>query len=120
MAVILVVEDFKDNLNLAEMILEDAGYTVVCAKDGEGGVDCATHDHPDLILMDLNLPKLDGWEATRCIKSNPTTSDIPVIAFTAYDTQDSHARALGVGCVDIITKPFEIDTFLSQITEALP
>jgi two-component system, cell cycle response regulator DivK len=120
MALILVVEDYNDNRNLAELILEDAGHTVVCAKDGIDGVDCATHDHPDLILMDLNLPELDGWEATRRLKANPTTRDIPVIAFTAHNTGDTHIRAFDAGCIDIITKPFDMDMFLAQVTEALP
>ena len=119
MAHILVIEDYSDTRDLTEIILVDAGYTVTCADDGVAGLHCALHEHPDLILMDLNLPRMDGWQATRCLKGNPTTRDIPVLAFTAYATDDACARAVQVGCRAVITKPFDIDGFLSQISAAL-
>jgi CheY-like chemotaxis protein len=119
MARILIIEDYSDTRELTELILVDAGYSVVCADDGLAGLHCALHDNPDLILMDLNLPRMDGWQATRCLKGNPTTRHIPVIAFTAYATDETCTRALQAGCGDIITKPFDIDALLGQIADAL-
>ncbi len=114
MANILVVEDFHDNREITEMILRSAGHTVVSAADGASGI-AAAGDHPDLILMDLALPSVDGWEATRRLKANPATSDIPIIAFTAHLMKDDIERARAAGCSAVIGKPFEIDTLLQQI-----
>ena len=84
MAHILVVEDTHDNREVAELILRDAGHTVVSAQDGVSGVAAATTDHPDLILMDLSLPGVDGWSTTRDFKSDPDLKAIPIIALTAH------------------------------------
>ena len=119
MAHILVVEDTLDNREVAELILRDAGYTVLSATDGPSGIAAATITQPDLILMDLSLPRLDGWEATRRLKADPATRDIPVIAFTAHVLQDDEARAREVGCAAVIAKPFEIDALLDQIAAFL-
>lgn len=115
MAHILVVEDTHDNRQVAELILRDAGHTVLSAADGASGVAVAAASRPDLILMDLALPHMDGWEATRRLKADPATRDIPVIAFTAHVLQDDARRARDAGCVALIPKPFEIDDLLQQI-----
>ena len=115
MAYILLVEDTQDNRAIAELILREAGHTVLSVADGESGMAAAAALHPDLILMDLALPFMDGWEATRRLKSDPATRDIPVVAFTAHVLQEDADRALEAGCVALIAKPFEIDTLLDQI-----
>src|SRR5919205_761036 len=112
MAYILVVEDAPDNRTVAELILRDAGHTVLSVGDGASGVLAARRARPDVILMDLSLPKLDGWEATRRLKSDPSTCDIPVIAFTAHALPSDIDRARAAGCAAVIAKPFEIDFFL--------
>jgi CheY-like chemotaxis protein len=119
MAHILIVEDAPDNRNIAELILRDAGHTVVSVGDGASGILVANSTRPDVILMDLSLPKLDGWEATRRLKSDPATRDIPVVAFTAHALPGDIDRARAVGCSAIIAKPFEIDFFLSEIESLL-
>jgi two-component system, cell cycle response regulator DivK len=115
MAYILLVEDTQDNREIAEIILRDAGHTVLSVADGASGMIAAVTAQPDLILMDLALPKIDGWEATRRIKANPATRDIPVIAFTAHVLQEEAERARAAGCAAVIAKPFEIDMLLEQI-----
>ena len=119
MAHILIVEDAPDNRNIAELILRDAGHTVVSVGDGASGILAANSARPDVILMDLSLPKLDGWEATRRLKSDPATRDIPVVAFTAHALPGDIDRARAAGCSAIIAKPFEIDFFLSEIESLL-
>jgi CheY-like chemotaxis protein len=115
MAHILVVEDARDNRTIAELILQSAGHTVISVGDGASAVRMAASTRPDAILMDLSLPRLDGWEATRRLKSNPATSDIPVIAFTAHTLPSDLERARAAGCATVIAKPFEIDYFLEQV-----
>jgi two-component system, cell cycle response regulator DivK len=120
MAYILLVEDTQDNREIAEIILRDAGHVVLSVADGASGMAAAASAQPDLILMDLALPEVDGWEATRRIKANPATSDIPVIAFTAHVLQEDADRAHAAGCAAVIAKPFEIDALLKQIDMLLP
>jgi two-component system, cell cycle response regulator DivK len=119
MAHILLVEDTHDNRAIAEIILREAGHTVLSVADGVSGMEAAATAQPDLILMDLALPYVDGWEATRQIKANPSTRDIPVIAFTAHVLQEDAERARDAGCSALITKPFEIDNLLRQIDTLL-
>lgn len=119
MANILIVEDAPDNRTIAELILVDAGHTVRSVGDGASALSAVAKQHPDVILMDLSLPRLDGWEATRRLKSNPATCGIPVIAFTAHALPNDIERARACGCEAIIAKPFEIDFFLSQINALL-
>ena len=119
MAHILIVEDYRDNRNVVEFILRLAGYTVSSAGNGLRGIDLAARVQPDLILMDLALPLLNGWEATRYLKANLTTRYIPVVAFTAHITQEDRDHAFAAGCVAIIAKPFEIDLFLTEIVAVL-
>lgn len=119
MAHILVIEDTRDNREIAELILRHAGHTVVSATDGASGMEIASTTRPDLILMDLSLPQLDGWEATRRLKADPATRDIPVIAFTAHVTGAEQARAHAAGCAAVIAKPFDIDGFVRQVEQLL-
>jgi two-component system cell cycle response regulator DivK len=119
MAHILVIEDYRDNREVAELILRDAAYAVTSASNGLQGVQLATRVQPDLILMDLALPLLNGWEATRRLKASPATEHIPVVAFTAHVTQDEIEQAQAVGCIAVIAKPFEVDAFLAQIAAIL-
>ena len=119
MAHILIVEDAPDNRTIAELILQSAGHTVVSVGDGASAVCIAVSTRPDAILMDLSLPHLDGWEATRRLKANPATRDIPVIAFTAHILPSDLERARAAGCETVIAKPFEIDVFLAQIATLL-
>jgi two-component system, cell cycle response regulator DivK len=119
MAHILIVEDAPDNRAIAELILRSAGHTVVSVSDGASAVCLAVSTHPDAILMDLSLPQLDGWEATRRLKDNPATCDIPVIAFTAHILPSDLDRAREAGCATVIAKPFEINVFLAQIDALL-
>ena len=119
MAHILLVEDAPDNRTIAELILQSAGHTVVSVGDGASAVGIAVITRPDAILMDLSLPQLDGWEATRRLKANPATCDIPVIAFTAHILPSDLDRARAAGCATVIAKPFEIDVFLAQIDALL-
>jgi CheY-like chemotaxis protein len=115
MAHILIVEDAPDNRSIAELILMDAGHTVVSVGDGASAIDAVASAHPDVILMDLSLPRLDGWETTRRLKADPATRNIPVIAFTAHILPNDLDRARAAGCDSVIGKPFEIDFFLGQI-----
>ena len=119
MAHILIVEDARDNRTIAELILQSAGHTVVSVGDGVSAVGMAVTTRPDAILMDLSLPRLDGWEATRRLKANPATCDIPVIAFTAHTLPNDLERARAAGCESVIAKPFEIDFFLQQVSDLL-
>ena len=119
MASILVVEDYRDSRSVVELILRDARHEVHTAADGAIGLRIANNVRPDLILMDLTMPNMDGWEATRRLKANPGTRDIPVIAFTAQVDRDSLDRAVSAGCNAVIAKPFEIDTLLGQIADCL-
>jgi two-component system, cell cycle response regulator DivK len=119
MAHILIIEDYRDNRDVTKLILADAGHTVSSASDGVRGLYLAARDQPDLILMDLALPRLDGWTATRRLKTYPLTWHIPVVAFTAHVTQEDIARAGAAGCVAVITKPFEIDTLLTTVATVL-
>jgi two-component system, cell cycle response regulator DivK len=119
MALILIIEDYGDTRDMTELILTDAGHTVLSASDGLQGVQLAVRAQPDLILMDLALPVLDGWEATRRLKANVATQHIPVVAFTAQVNEDAVAQARAAGCIAVITKPFEIDVLLDDIVAVL-
>jgi CheY-like chemotaxis protein len=100
--------------------LKRNGYDVVIATDGQQGVDMATAEAPDLILMDMSLPVIDGWEATRQIKQNAATGGIPVIALTAHAMAGDREKAIEAGCDDYDTKPVEITRLLGKITALLP
>jgi CheY-like chemotaxis protein len=119
MAHILIIEDYPDNRDITALILIDAGHTVTTACNGINGLHLAASTKPDLILMDLALPVLDGWEATRLLKSSPQTRHIPVIAFTAQVDEESVTLALSAGCACVIAKPFELSEFLDDIATVL-
>ncbi len=119
MARILVVEDSPDIRALVQMLLESAGHEVSTASDGQEGVRAARSVHPDLILMDLSLPVLSGWEATRAIKADPVTSRIPVIAVTAHAMQGDRERALAAGCDGFVAKPIDEETLASLVSSFL-
>ena len=117
---ILYVEDDDDNVFVLKSRLSRAGYAVVIATDGAQGVAMAASEQPDLILMDLSLPILDGWEATRRIKAAPETKHIPVIALTAHAMTGDREKALAVGCNDFDTKPVELTRLLGKIHALAP
>ena len=118
MAKILLVEDNEMNRDMLSRRLEKKGYTVVMACDGGAGVAMARSEAPDLILMDMSLPVMDGWTATREIKKDDGTRHIPVIALTAHAMASDRDRALEAGCDDYDTKPIELPRLLGKI-EAL-
>lgn len=117
---ILYVEDNEDNIYVIKNRLGRAGFTVLIATDGEQGISMATAERPDLILMDLRLPVLDGWEATRRIKAQPETRNIPIIALTAHAMTGDREKALEAGCDDFDTKPVEMPRLLEKVRALLP
>ena len=120
MTKILLVEDNEMNRDMLSRRLERRGYEVVIAVDGQQGVDLALSNQPDLILMDMSLPVIDGWEATRRLKADPSTKVIPVIALTAHALTEDREKALAAGCDDYDTKPIELARLLEKITRLLP
>jgi two-component system cell cycle response regulator DivK len=112
---ILVVEDNEENRDSLSRRLERRGFTVLVAADGRVGVEVARAQAPDLILMDMNMPELDGWEATRQIKATPAMADVPVIALTAHAMTGDRERAIEAGCEDYHTKPIEFAKLITQI-----
>jgi two-component system, cell cycle response regulator DivK len=117
---ILYVEDNEDNIYMLSARLKRKGYEVVVATDGEQGVALAQSNAPALILMDLSLPVLDGWEATRRLKALAETRDIPVIALSAHAMSGDREAALAAGCDDFDTKPIEFTRLLGKIEALLP
>ena len=117
---ILYVEDNEDNVYVVKNRFARVGLTVVVATDGEQGVAMAAAEKPDLILMDLRLPVLDGWEATKRIKANPDISHIPIIALSAHAMTGDRERALQAGCDDYDTKPVELPRLLGKVRALLP
>jgi len=115
MAKILLVEDNEMNRDMLSRRLERKGYAVVCAVDGEEGVRKAEAEGPDLILMDMSLPVLDGWEATRRIKASEQTRSIPLIALTAHAMEGDERRAREAGCDDYDTKPVDLPRLLGKM-----
>ncbi len=116
---ILVVDDYSDNRVLLSAWLRAKGYKVVEAQDGREGVLQANRSHPDLILMDLAMPELDGVEATRQLRQRRTFSQTPIFAISAYATHDVKADALAAGCTDVIAKPLDLASLLGKIQTAL-
>lgn len=116
---ILLVEDNDMNRDMLSRRLVRNGYEVLLAMDGQQGVDMALSEHPDLILMDMSLPVIDGWEATRRIKANDATRRIPVIALTAHAMAGDREKAMEVGCDDYDTKPVEISRLVGKMAALL-
>ena len=119
MTKIQLVEDNELNRDMLSRRLQKQGYDVVMAVDGEQGVAKAQSEAPALILMDMSLPGIDGWEATRRLKAAPQTQQIPVIALTAHAMTDDRDKALAAGCDDFDTKPVELSRLLSKIQTLL-
>jgi two-component system, cell cycle response regulator DivK len=115
MAKILYVEDNEDNIYMLENRLTRRGHEVLIARDGQEGIDMARREMPALILMDLNLPVLDGWESTRRLKATPETQHIPIIALSAHAMAGDRDRALAAGCDEYDTKPVELPRLLEKI-----
>jgi len=115
---VLVVEDVDFNRDLLVQLLEDK-YQVIEAVNGQEGVELAERERPELILMDLSLPIMDGWEATRRIKANPDLSSIPVIALTAHAMVGDQEKALAAGCDDYLVKPLNEDILMAKIQKYL-
>jgi len=119
MTKILLVEDNEMNRDMLSRRLQKQGYEVVIAVDGEEGVAKAQTEAPALVLMDMSLPGVDGWEATRRLKASPKTQKIPVIALTAHAMTDDRDKAMAAGCDDFDTKPVELPRLLSKIQALL-
>jgi CheY-like chemotaxis protein len=116
---ILLVEDNEMNRDMLSRRLEKRGYTLAIAADGGAGVELAKSGLPDLILMDMSLPVIDGWEATKLCKADPATAKIPIIALTAHAMDSDRVKALEAGCDDFDTKPVELARLLAKIEELL-
>ncbi len=117
---ILIVEDQEDNRKILRDLLTSAGFALLEATTGEEGVHLAEAERPDLILMDIQLPGLDGYEATRRIKANPSLRNIPIIAVTSYALSGDDAKAREAGCDAYVTKPFSPRALLAKVREYLP
>ena len=117
---ILLVEDNEVNREMLTRRLQRHGFSVCCAFDGAAGVAMALSEMPHLILMDVALGEMDGWEATQWIKANPATTAIPIIALTAHALASDRARSVQVGCCDFDTKPVDMERLLGKIRAVLP
>ena len=117
---ILYIEDNEDNILILKRRLGRQGYEVISAMDGAEGIAMVAEHKPDLILMDLSLPVMDGWEATRRLKAAPETKDIPIIAVTSHAMVGEREKALAAGCDDFDTKPVEFQRLLGKIRALLP
>lgn len=115
MTKILLVEDNEMNRDMLTRRLERKGYAVVCAVDGPQGIAMARSASPDIILMDVALGEMDGWEATAAIRSDPNTASIPIIALTAHALESDRLKSIEVGCVDFETKPVSLPQLLEKI-----
>lgn len=115
---ILIAEDDPQNLYLARFLLEAGGFEVISAMDGEQAVEVALAENPDLVLMDMLLPRMDGYEATRSLRAN-SDFDKPVIALTAYSMKGDREAILAAGCDGYISKPIDPDTFVAQVRSYL-
>jgi CheY-like chemotaxis protein len=115
---ILIVEDDMDNYELVRFILERAGYDVFLAVNGRDGVAAARFQQPDLILMDLGMPEMDGWKAAQKLKAEETTTSIPLYALTAHTLPNERKRAMEAGCDGYVSKPIHMEGFLNMVEEA--
>jgi CheY-like chemotaxis protein len=113
--VVLVVEDFEDNRFMMRRLLEMSGYSVVEAVNGNQAVEMAVSVRPDIILMDLSLPQLDGLAATRRIRTQDGLGKVPIVAVSAHDSADFHAEALAAGCNEYVTKPIDFDQLVQLL-----
>jgi len=116
---ILIVEDSALNRKLVETVLKPYGYHLLIAVNGEEGVEVATREKPDLILMDVQMPKLNGYDATRILKAQPETACIPIVALTAHAMEGERERAASAGCDGYLTKPIDTRIFPNQVRQYL-
>ena len=116
---VLLVEDNEMNRDMLSRRLIRRGFDVVFAVDGKQGVDLARSEKPDIILMDMSLPVMDGWQATRCVKSDDATRSVPVIGLTAHAMSGDREKAIEAGCDDYDTKPVEIDRLIGKMERLL-
>src|SRR5918993_2026239 len=117
---VMVVEDFEDNRFMMRRLLEMSGYRVLEAINGEEAVELAHRERPQLILMDLSLPQLDGLAATRRIRQHADLRQVPIVAVSAHDTADFHADALAAGCNEYVTKPIDFDQLEHLLSRLVP
>ena len=119
-AKILVIEDNEQNLYLVRFMLERSGYEVHAALDGESGIEMAATLRPDLILLDIQLPLMDGYAVARGLRGNPALAEIPIVAVTSYAMPGDREKTLEAGCNGYIEKPINPDTFVTQVERHLP
>ncbi len=119
LATILIVEDHDSNRALVERVLSEYGYCLLTALDGREAIEIATLEHPDLILMDMKLPRVDGYQATRTLKQQSMTADIPIVALTAQAMEGDRQKALEAGCDGYISKPIDTRAFPEQVKRFL-
>ena len=119
-SVVIVVDDFEDTRQMLRRMLEMSGCRVVEAANGQEAIDLSQREGPDLVLMDLNMPVLDGFNATLRIREDARTRDVPVVAITAYDTAESRAAATAVGCCEYVTKPLDHERLQTILQKLLP
>ena len=117
---VLLVEDHEEIWDFLSRRLKRRGYDVEVATDGQAGVDRARADHPDIMLLDMNLPVLDGWSAARLLKADPATAGIPIIALTAHAMAGDREKAVAAGCDDYHPKPVDFSKLLQQIEALAP
>jgi len=117
---ILVIEDTEDNRQIIRDLLSSVGYELIEATDGAAGVALAQKEHPDLILMDIQLPEIDGYEATRRIRAIPELKKVPIIAVTSYALSGDEAKTREAGCDGYVAKPFSPRQLLAKVREFLP
>ncbi len=116
---ILVIEDNEQNIYLMTFILKNNGYEVVQASNGYQGIELASRDKPSLVLLDIQLPVMDGYTVARELKSNPTLADVPIVAVTSYAMVGDREKCLEAGCVGYITKPINPETFVAEMEKYL-
>ncbi len=112
---VLIIDDKPNNLEMTKDILEFAGYEALTANNAKNGIEMMRKSHPDLVLLDILMPEMDGYEAVRVIRSDDKIKQIPILAYTALATGINRDKALEYGCVDVITKPIDIDNFYKVI-----
>jgi CheY-like chemotaxis protein len=117
---ILIVEDNADNLELMRFLLDHAGYQVLCTTTGLQALEAIRQEAPDLIVLDLGLPELDGWSLAQTLKEDPATQQIPLVAVTAYTLSSDRRRAMAAGCDGFISKPMDVRSFVEEIEVFLP
>lgn len=116
---VLVIEDNSDNLGLVRFLLEQADFEVIGARDGKTGLEAAYQSHPALILLDMSLPEVSGWQVAHELKSNPDTSSVKVVALTAHTLPGDRKKALDAGCDGFISKPLDVPNFVKQVQDYL-